>query len=372
VEYIFKKILSDTDIEQIESFYNSLDHAPIEQHPLWFKTVEPKDVNYFIAYENTEVVCYSVLIEKKIGPLKFAEIHFGPLFQDPEHLISSLIAITKYYRKKLFLYLTVQLARITDATTDYIEAKVYQAAKFTNTFDRNNWSSIIINLDEDLDTILKNLRSDHRRSIKKAEKANLKIRHAESADDIKELAAIYHKMESFKKFDSHSIAHIESFFTRIYEFITKKDKGYVILVTDDAGKILGGIINVLQGKRVRIFKGGADPERKNVPLMHTAVFESIKIAKSMGIPYLDLWGYNHYVGPDDQIHNINLFKQGFGGRFIFYPKIMHFQIFPFGRFVYNLLMKIKKKTTGIFPRKISSCSFLFFLEELSAIGRLCF
>ena len=72
MEYIFKKILSDTDIEQIESFYNSLDHAPIEQHPLWFKTVEPKDVNYFIAYENTEVVCYSVLIEKKIGPLKFA------------------------------------------------------------------------------------------------------------------------------------------------------------------------------------------------------------------------------------------------------------------------------------------------------------
>lgn len=343
IEFIFKNELSETDIEQIEVFCKDLDFAPIEQHPEWNKKIEQKTVVYFIARENNHIVCYSVINETKAGLLKFASIRLGPLFKEPDYLISSLFEIKRHYGKRKFLYLSVQLSLFSGAVTDYIEAKFHQLTRFTNSFDRNNWSSIMIRLDQDMETIYKNFRSDHKRSLKKAEKAKLIVRHAESGSDIKELAHIYHKMEMHKKFGSHSMEFIKNHFIQVYDFIKKTERGFVLVVTDESGEILGGIFNVFQGQRVRVFKGGADPQKKNLPLMHAAIFESIKVAKSLGFKYLDLWGYNHYVDKNDQIYNINLFKRGFGGEFIFYPKIMHIQLFPFGRLILNTMIGLRKK-----------------------------
>ena len=343
MNFIYKSKLSSSDIEKIEAFYNTLDVAPIEQHPLWHMDVEPKAVNHFIAYEDEKIVCYSVLFEKIAGPLRFANIRFGPLSNDPEILISCLIELKQHYKKQSFLYISIQLANITGTDTDLIEAEFHQSAKFTNTFDRENWSSIIVNLDEDIETIFKKFRDMHKRSIKKAIKVNASVRRAESTEDIKKLAQVFHKMGISRKINTDSLVNIENRFVRIYDFLTKNDKGFILLVTNDSGTITGGSINISNGKGLRYFIGATDPDIKDIPVLHTAIFESMKIAKTMGFQYLDLWGYNHYVDKTDQIHNINFFKKGFGGEFIFYPKIMHIQLLPFGHFIYRMIMKLKKK-----------------------------
>jgi hypothetical protein len=351
LEFTFKSKLSPVDLEQIEAFYNNLELTQIEQHPLWHLDIESKNVKYFIAYENANIVCYSVLYEKKTGPVGFVNIRFGPLCKDPEHLISSLIEIAGHYKKRYFLFISIQPALFTGAVADLVEAKFHQAFKFKNTFDRNNWSSIIIKLDQDVETIFKNFSSGHKGAIKKALKLNTVVRQVESKNDIKELAKVFHKMELYRKINSYSIEFIESQFIRIYDFLKKKEKGFVLVVIDDSGVIIGGTINIFQGKGIRYFKGAADPDRRDIPIMHTAIFEGIKIAKSLGFQYFDLWGYNHYVGKNDQVYNINLFKKGFGGEFIFYPKIMNIQLLPFGRFIYNTTMTVKKTVHRIFSSK---------------------
>ena len=342
MEFTYKSKLSHIDIEQIEVFYNDLDFATIEQHPAWHLDVDSKNVKYFIAYEKTKIVCYSVLYEKVVGPIRFANIRFGPLFHDREYLISSLIELRRHYKERLFLFVSVQLAIFTGADVDYIEAKFHQAVKFKNRFDRNNWFSIIVKLDQDADTIFKNFSSGHKGSVKKAIKANSVVRQAETRSDIKALVQVYYKMQLTRKINSESIEVIEDHFLNLFEFLKNKRKGFVLLVIDDSGKIIGGTINIFQGKGVRYFKGAADPDRRDIPVMHIAFFEGIKIAKDMGFQYFDLWGYNHYVDKNDQIYNINIFKKGFGGEFVFYPKIMHVQLVPFGRLIYETMMNLKK------------------------------
>lgn len=350
MEFTYKSTLSPADIEQVEAFYNNLKLTQIEQHPLWHLDIDPKAVKYFIASENNNIVCYSVLYEKKVGPVGFANIRFGPLFKDPDHLIGSLIEITAHYKKRNFLFISIQLALITGTVADLVEAKFYQAFKFKNTFDRNNWSSIIVRLDQDIETIFQNFSSGHKRSVKKALKANTKVRLAESEADIMEFAQVHYKMQSSRQILTESKGDIEYQFMCLFDFFKKKDKGFILVVIDESDVIIGGTINIFQGDGVRYFKGAADPDKRDIPVLHTAFFESMKIAKGLGYQYLDLWGYNHYVDKNDQVYNINQFKRGFGGEFIFYPKIMYVQLLPFGRLIYNTMKGLKEKVKGVFSK----------------------
>jgi len=64
------------------------------------------------------------------------------------------------------------------------------------------------------------------------------------------------------------------------------------------------------------------------------------IAKEMDVKWFDLGGYNHFVGKEDQVYKINLFKRSFGGQFVFYPKKIYIKLNPLKYYVTLLLRKL--------------------------------
>ncbi len=352
MHFFFKYNISDTEIDQIKRFYNSLDLVTIEQYPKWNEVIEDysSKVCYFLAKENEETVCFAQIKEIGIKSIHFtAQIEFGPIFKDADFLIKSMEKIHRYYKRKGFTYLFIQLAIPTGAISDYIECKLNQLLKIRYIFDRQNKTSILVDLKPQEEEIFRNFSKGHKSAVKKAIREGIITKEVDSIDEVSALSEIYIKMCQSRKL-SINIEKTKRQFKNIFIFLKEERKGIMLIVKDRLGTVIGGLIAVFEGNRVRYYKGTSDPERKNIPILHLAFWEVIKRAKREGFKYFDLWGYNHYVDDKDQIFYLNRFKKGFGGKYIFYPKIMHIDLKPFGYFIYKG-SELLKNTLRLFIKR---------------------
>lgn len=338
-----KYTLNETDIQKMAEFYGSLGFVAVEQHPKWPAALAPdKRFCYFLGSIDGKLVVSAIIEESTRLSISTAAITFGPLFSSPEHLIEGINHICAHYRKKGLAWLTIQLAIPTGAAADYIEYKLYQQNPFKHIFNRENWSSILINLQQDEETLRKNLSKGHKSDIKKAQKSGLFVTEQVSNDDLDAFADIYarmHKERGLKESSSGS----RTFLTMVNRLLQDNNLGRILLVKDETNKVLGGIVIVFQQKIARYFKGAADPAVRHLPILHLAIWEAIMKCRDEGFESFDLWGYNHFVDENDQVFFINRFKKGFGGAFIFYPKKMYFFFKPAQYKIFNAAKRIYKK-----------------------------
>ena len=342
MDIVFKYDLTNDERKSISDFYNSLPFVTMEQNLLWVELSDKGKHCFFWAIENREIVCAAIIKESKKAIFNYAEIEFGPLFKDSDMLIESVKAIHDYYKKKSFTFLSAQLAHPTGTLTDYVEYRLNKILQVKQQFDRDNWSSVIIDLSKDENEIFKSFSKGHKSDIKKSLKNELTASAPKDNNEMNAFIDIFIRMQK-----ERSLPVVEnetrSFFNRVYDFLLKNRLGKILLVKDKEQKILGGVVLLCQGCTIRYFKGAADPALRQIPILHLALWEGIREAKKDGFKKFDLWGYNHFVDENDQVFYINRFKKGFGGDFIFYPKKMYFIFNGLLFFFYTKGLKIYKK-----------------------------
>lgn len=343
MEFYFKYSLTESDRDEIIKYIFSLNFFVFEQHPDWPGIVgDESNYCFFVAKENNNVKCFAQISEV-INPLvKIANLHFGPICDDTQIMIESIQKIYDYYRIKHFSQLMVQLAIRTGDNTELIEYKLNSLLNIRYIFDRNNWSSICLDLSKQIDVIFRNFSKGHKSDIKRAEKNGLNVKKMPlSEKEIMDFAALYVKMNHYRNIPVNNF-QISQRINDITKFIGQKKIGNIYLVKETSGQVVGGAIVLFQGKSVRYYKGASDPDRRDLPISHIAIWEAIKDAQINGFDFFDFWGFNHMVGPTDQVYQINKFKKGFGGEFTFYPKIMYFNYRPALIMFYNIILKFKK------------------------------
>jgi hypothetical protein len=319
--------------------------CPIEQDPEW-PGIESAPVKYcyFTASDANQVVCTAVITESQKAFFKSADIRFGPIFTDSELLIASILAIHSHYKSRGYMSCTVQLAIQTGAVTDYLENILNKKIKITYRLDRNNWSSLVVQLQVPEEEIFKGFSKGHKSDIKKALKNNIRVSECRSKEEFSAFCNIFSKMNRERGL---GISEEENnrFLKNVFEYTMDRNKGKVLLVKNEVGNILGGIIIVFQGKSSRYFKGASDMAYRHLPILHLAIWEAIRMSRSAGFEQFDLWGYNHFVQEPDQVFFINKFKKGFGGEFTYYPKKMYFIYRPLMSGVFQIMKKVKKIIT---------------------------
>jgi peptidoglycan pentaglycine glycine transferase (the first glycine) len=328
---------------EINSFYHSIEHVTLEQYPAWAIMEKGNFSNcFFIARDNGRIVCSAVIMERKSWLFRFAIIQFGPLFKEPEVLISSLVSISSYYKGKGYVFLSVQLAIPTGNITDLIEYRLHLALNIQTYFNRENWSSIVLNLRGTEEDIRRNFSKGHKSDLKKAEKNQISVSALSSEEELDRFSKVYFKMNKGRGLAIDE-QQSKAFLKRTWEFLKQTGLGDCLIVKDGTSQLLGGIILLYQGKTVRYFKGASDPEYRHLPILHLAIWEGIKRAKTLGFHDFDFWGYNHFVNEKDQVFYINRFKKGFGGSYSFYPKKMYILFKPMMYRLYRTLIDFKKK-----------------------------
>ena len=328
----FKYSLSETDKQELINFYKKFEFISINQYPKWEEINNPgKKVCYYINKKLGRVKSYCVILESH----KIAYVNYGPIAETTEEIIESVNLIKEYYRGINFLKLVIKLGDV-----DSIGLQVLNHFKGEYLIEKKpyNWSTLRIELNEDIDTIFKKFRSNHKQSIKKAIKQNVDVRPIPNLDEVRELANIFDKMYSnrklIKSFDS-----TYQVFSKIFSFFNEKNTGWVLGVYDGK-KLIGGLILPIQGKTVYYQYGMTSVDFRHIPILHLGLYEAIKRAKEKGYAFFDFGGYMPDIEKTDQIYHINRFKKWFGGEILFYPKNMHFILSPLRYSVYSRLKEL--------------------------------
>lgn len=340
----FVKELDEASRAEVRTFYDSLKLVTIEQHPDWQVAVYNRNrYSYFILRKDSRIRCFAVIAEQGVSLFRMATIAFGPLFIEPDDLVESISEIRKYYRHKGYAYLGVQLAMPTGSATDYIECQVAKRFHFIQKFDKSNWSTLVVDLTLTNDQIWKGFSKGHKSAIKRSITDGVTSRMLKTDEEVGAFAAIYLKMTRSRNLHELDKNEIQ----RIHKFLTTEEKGYILGVFDVQNALVGGVILVFQGDTVRYFKGASDPDRREMSLLHVALFEAIKSAKESGFKRFDLWGYNFFVTEEDQVFHINRFKKGFSKDYMFYPRLMHIELIKGSYWLVRLIMRHGQKVRSV-------------------------
>jgi len=337
IDFSFTYAPSPTDLQELVAFYHSLPEPVVKQYPGWWQTIhDTRRVCYFTARRQKKIVCYGQILEKRSRRLfNVAQIQHGPLFADPDTLVRSIEEIYRHYSAAGFAYLSVLLGFPTGALADYVEYALSGRIPVRHVFDDRNISTLVIDLSQAPEQILSGMAKRHQQSIRRAIREGLHVRRG-TLHDMDAFSAIYTNMHLRR---GHPVdADRDRLMLRdAVAFLQAEKLGSLMVVENASGKMLGGLILTFQGLTARCFKFAARREAGNLPIMHHTVFESALMCKELGFRAFDLSGYNHLVERTDQRRGINLFKRGFGGEFVFYPKVMHCYIGIRGWFFRQIL-----------------------------------
>lgn len=340
MQFDFSYELSQQDKKDFLDYYSLLVQKSIEQHPDW-PQIENADVkySYLIARNRDKIACTAVIVENKSTFFPTAQLQFGPLSDNSDDLLSTLRALIAHFRRQNCISFTIQLGIPTGNNADFIEYQLNKDFKILSYYDRNNWSSLQLDLRKPEEEIFRNFSKGHKSDIKKAIKNNIQVNDVYTDGDWEELLEIFSKMNARRGLDKENKTFL-SLLKNVRYFFEFQNEGSVLMVRDVSGRVIGGILLAYQGTAVRYFKGASDPDQRHLPVLHLAIWEGIKMAKSKGYQYFDFWGYNHFVTENDQVFHINRFKKGFGGTYSFYPKKMYIIYKPLKYKCYALLKRI--------------------------------
>lgn|GEM_PF-1021134 len=323
-DYIFKTELTQQEREMCLELYGAQEFVSIEQHPDWDAITTTKEKSsYFLMKKENKLISYAILHTPQS---KVAHIPFGPISDSKEVAVEALNVILEHFKREKFYYLTIQLPGPVSKFSEFTEYRINKFHKIKYFFDKRNWSTSVIDLGQDIETIIKGFSTNHRRSVKKAKKLGVTARVIDTDTEIANFNDIYVKMYEARgrKIDSEKNL---STYLKALEFFKDEVNGFFFGAFDEE-KMLGGFIILIQGNTAFYYHAATDPEQRKIPMQHGAIVSVLEFLKNRGVKYFDFGGYNHLVGEDDQIYHINRFKDGFTKDYIFYPKLMYVEFVP--------------------------------------------
>ena len=341
LSFSFSDAPSDADLATARAFHATLEHATLEQYPgVQGALHDTRPGSLFLAQRDQAIVCCAWITERRSRGFDVAAIEFGPLFDDPAIAAAAINAMLAHYMQRGFALLTVGLDRPADATTDALVRKLDPRPTSAGATGERDWSSLHLDLSHDTDALLRGMSKGHRSGIRKATRMGVSVRPAQGTDDIDGFAAVLLKMHQAR---NQQVDPTESV-TLLHDtlaLLSQTGMGELLVVEDREDVLIGGVIIVDQGSVARYYKGAADPDIRDVAVLHPALFAAMHRARQRGRTIFDLWGYNLHVDATDPRHNINRFKKGFGGEIVSYPAVMDFPLGARGR-VYAGLLGMKQ------------------------------
>ena len=337
IGFSFSRTPAETELAAARAFYASLDHVTLEQYPGFRQVMrDARPGCLFLARRRQTVVCCAWITERRSRGFGVAEIEFGPLFDDPLTAATAISAIHEHYLQRDFALLSVGLGLPASPVTDALAQQLHDHLAVHQASDERNWSSLRVDLSCDSDALLRQMSKGHRSGIRKAHREGMRVRPAQGADDIDGFAAVLLKMHQARNQHVDDVETV-SILHDTLALLSNTGMGELLVVKDGADHLVGGVITVDQGATVRYYKGAADPDVRDLAVLHPALFLARQRAGQRGRAFFDLWGYNLQVDASDPRHNINRFKKGFGGEIISYPATMDMPLGARGRIYAGLV-----------------------------------
>ena len=162
--------------------------------------------------------------------------------------------------------------------------------------------TVWIDLEQQPEEILANIRSDHRKSIRRAQRNGVHVVRTEAAEDLVSFTRLYRMtMERLGALDSY--CYSPDFFVRMYE---RLGKGISLFKAVWEGKVASAHLVIHSGDYIHNFFSGSDPELRHTRGDVLITYEIALWAREQGYRKFHLGG-GHAVEQDSLLY----FKSGF-------------------------------------------------------------
>jgi lipid II:glycine glycyltransferase (peptidoglycan interpeptide bridge formation enzyme) len=165
-----------------------------------------------------------------------------------------------------------------------------------------------LDLTQDEETMLKNMRKQTRYEIRQADKKDITITTSTSEKDLKafyDLQADTARRQSFVPF-SYKYLH-EQF------KVFANDNQVVLYSAFQGKKLLAQAFVIFYGAEAAYHYGASTPDGRKLPGAYAIQWAAIREAKKRGMKRYNFWGVTHPNETNHRFYGVSIFKRGFGG-----------------------------------------------------------
>jgi peptidoglycan pentaglycine glycine transferase (the first glycine) len=184
-------------------------------------------------------------------------------------------------------------------------------------------ATFILDLERDLDEIMKSCEEKTRYNIRLAERKGVTVKEDNSAKGI----AIFHELYQVTAKRDNFLVHPLVYYQRVRDVLFAAGHG-TNFVAYYEGKPVAAVIIFAFGKKIWYMYGASASEYRNVMPNHLLHWEVIKWAKEQGYKEYDLWGIPANPHEGHPLFGVYRFKKGFNGELVKYIGAYDFPISP--------------------------------------------
>jgi lipid II:glycine glycyltransferase (peptidoglycan interpeptide bridge formation enzyme) len=201
-------------------------------------------------------------------------------------------------------------------------------------------STVIVDLQEDEDALLKGMKSKTRYNVRLAAKRGVTVREAGP----EELSVWYRLYSETARRDRISI-HSEAYYSTLFDVVRGADRGggvaggaaprLLLYFAEFEGAWLAGNIVLEWGGTATYLYGASSNLRREVMAPYLLQWEAMRQARGRGLDRYDLFGIPPTPDPKHPMHGLYRFKTGFGGRILDRLGAWDYPCRPFGARLYR-------------------------------------
>lgn len=304
------------------SFWKTNKRRNLWQHPIWSAFQSAIHRKVFLL----EADGASALLVKHDLPLglSWLECPRGPLFDNENGLLQILIEIRQLAKKEKAIFVRMS------AYAPLKASKRLQAFTVAR-HDHQPQTSLILDLDQSEEDILKQMKPKGRYNIKVAQKHNVTV---ESSSDID----TFHHLLSSTGFRDKFGIHSKKYYKKMLESMPENTQ---LLLAKCNGEVIAGGLFVYLDEWGIYYYGASSETSRNTMAPYLIQWEAIKEAKKRGCKHYDFLG----IAPNDSKNHpwagVTQFKRKFGGRIKHYPQAQEMVLRGLWHWGYRLYKKLR-------------------------------
>ena len=294
----FQKV-NKTNLLQSYAYGLAMQHLNHQKPRYGLIEIDGKQAGFIQALENKALngLLQAVILDR--GPLWFDG------YGDFEHFEAFLNAVRDHYPKRLGR--AIRFIPEIEPTEQAEETLKKQGFKKKS----EEYQTLMIDLAQTPETLRENLKKNWRGSLKKAEKADLKIDWDNQGLHLSWLMKAYDSDKKTKGYDGPSVELLE---TLAKYFVP--ENGLLIGRALYEERPVGAILIFCHGRGATYQIGWSSHEGRKYGAHNKLLWDAILLLKARGLTAFDLGGVN-----DTEAQNVKKFKEGMGGTLLSLPGI---------------------------------------------------
>ncbi len=309
------------------AFWQNNKRRNLWQHPIWadFQTAVGRKV-WRVENEGATAIVTKHNLPKG---LCWLEVPRGPLFENEESLSKLLEEIKELGQKEGAIF--IRMSAFQEFRVSNLPAGRQGFEFRISKNDHHPQTSLVIDLDQSEEEILKQMKPKGRYNIKVAQKHGVVVH---PSDDIE---TFHHLLSSTGFRDGFGI-HTESYYQKMFK--SMPDNAQLLLAKYNDEVIAGGLFVYLDEWGIYYYGASVASHRK-VMAPYLIQWEAMKEAKKRDCKYYDFLGIAPENSKNHPWAGVTDFKRKFGGRTANYPQAREIVLRLFLYFAYQLYKKLR-------------------------------